>query len=182
MRVVEERAFSDGITAESLMEEAGEKIAAAVRQFEPEPGRCLVFFGKGHNGGDALVAARHLAAAGWNIELRPTFPWEDWSPLTACQHERLLAAIPPAGMRGTRARHEPLVILDGFYHFTRAQRVLIETLAEGGARMLAALTLPEAHEKRAHVFELTENTLAFLQETGFKPSKAVLDKDRKSVV
>ena len=37
------------------MEEAGAQIAAAVSQFFPEPGKCAVFFGKGHNGGDRQV-------------------------------------------------------------------------------------------------------------------------------
>ncbi|HZJ15358.1 MAG TPA: NAD(P)H-hydrate epimerase, partial [Chthoniobacteraceae bacterium] len=70
MKALEERAFAEGISAEALMDEAGRQIANAVMQFVPSAGRCLVFFGKGHNGGDALVAARHLAVAGWEIELR----------------------------------------------------------------------------------------------------------------
>ena len=67
MKALEERAFADGVTAEALMEEAGRKIAETVCQFYPFPGKCIVAFGKGHNGGDALVAARHLAEAGWTI-------------------------------------------------------------------------------------------------------------------
>ena len=61
MKALEQRAFADGISAETLMEEAGVEIAAAVRQFFHVAGKCVVAFGKGHNGGDALVAARHLA-------------------------------------------------------------------------------------------------------------------------
>ncbi len=38
MKALEERAFADGVSAETLMEEAGEKIALAVRQFLPEAG------------------------------------------------------------------------------------------------------------------------------------------------
>ena len=56
MKALEERAFADGVTAEKLMEEAGEKIALTVRQFFPAAGKCVVFFGKGHNGGDGFVA------------------------------------------------------------------------------------------------------------------------------
>jgi ADP-dependent NAD(P)H-hydrate dehydratase / NAD(P)H-hydrate epimerase len=83
MKEQEERAFQDGCTPEGLMEEAGLRIALAVRQFLPEPGRCAVFFGKGHNGGDALVAARHLAEAGWKIDLQPAFLRSAWAELTA---------------------------------------------------------------------------------------------------
>jgi NAD(P)H-hydrate epimerase len=113
MRALEERAFASGITAEALMEEAGEKIAEAVRQFVPQPGHCMVFFGKGHNGGDALVAARHLAAAGWRIELRAAFPEPDWSPLTRSRHERLLTVFPQASSPSERAARESFVLLDG---------------------------------------------------------------------
>ena len=74
MKEQEEQAFKDGCTPESLMEEAGARIALAVRKFAPAARRCDVFFGKGNNGGDALVAARHLAEAGWNINPAACFP------------------------------------------------------------------------------------------------------------
>lgn len=108
MREIEERTFADGITAETLMEEAGRKIAQAVVQFFSEPGRCFVFFGKGNNGGDALVAARHLAREGWEIEMRPAFPREKWGALTAAQHGRA-----PESKAASRLRRGPVAVLDG---------------------------------------------------------------------
>jgi NAD(P)H-hydrate epimerase len=111
MKALEERAFADGITAETLMDEAGRQIAGAVRQFAPSAGRCLVFFGKGHNGGDALVAARHLAAAGWHIELLPAFPAESWAELTARKHEQLRVAMGPGIDNGKGG--QLLIVLDG---------------------------------------------------------------------
>ena len=45
-------------------------------------GTCLVYAGKGHNGGDALVAAEFLQRAGWRIELRLPFPESECSELT----------------------------------------------------------------------------------------------------
>jgi NAD(P)H-hydrate epimerase len=106
MRALEERAFADGITAEALMEEAGAGIARVVRQFFPQPGRCVAVFGKGHNGGDALVAARYLAVAGWQVFLRPAFPEAQWAELTRIQHERL-NNLDGEGSEG------PVVVLDG---------------------------------------------------------------------
>jgi len=70
MRAAEEAAFARKISAETLMDEAGAGIARSILKFFPRPGRCLVFAGKGHNAGDALVAARWLAEAGWAIEPR----------------------------------------------------------------------------------------------------------------
>src|SRR6187399_2663616 len=114
MKALEERAFADGVTAEKLMEEAGEKIALAVRQFFRGAGKCVVFFGKGHNGGDALVAARHLAAWGWEVELHPAFPAETWSELTRRKHADYEAFA--GGLEETLWRQQrppAFIILDG---------------------------------------------------------------------
>ncbi len=71
------------------MEQAGEGIARAVAKFFPRPGNCLVFAGKGHNAGDAFVAARWLAEWGWQIETRLVFPEKDLSPLTSTKLREL---------------------------------------------------------------------------------------------
>ena len=105
MLEAEANAFAEGHTAEELMEQAGRQLAELVRQFHPSPGTCRVFFGKGHNAGDVLVAARHLAMDGWAIALDPVFPEASLSPLTATQ----LSRIPRSPLGKTR----PLVVLDG---------------------------------------------------------------------
>ncbi len=55
-----------GVSAESLMESAGREVAdGALRLLGGAYGRrAVVVCGKGNNGGDGLVAARHLDAAG----------------------------------------------------------------------------------------------------------------------
>ena len=116
MKALEERAFSSGVSADQLMEEAGLQIARAICQFFPEPGFCVVHFGKGHNGGDALVAARHLATLGWRIELRSPFPEDKWAELTAENHRKFIAAKREVRdidelIRGIRVR--PFIVLDG---------------------------------------------------------------------
>jgi ADP-dependent NAD(P)H-hydrate dehydratase / NAD(P)H-hydrate epimerase len=73
MRAAENSAFAKGISAEALMNTAGAGIAHAVRQFFPQPGRCLCFAGKGNNGGDALVAAAQLKRAGWHTDVHLSF-------------------------------------------------------------------------------------------------------------
>ena len=66
-RDLEKRIFADDEAAEwAAMQQAGAAVAtAALRDFEeiggfPPDGRVLVLVGKGHNGGDALIAARHV--------------------------------------------------------------------------------------------------------------------------
>ncbi|HEY5792568.1 MAG TPA: NAD(P)H-hydrate dehydratase [Chthoniobacterales bacterium] len=67
MKRAEAAAFARGVRVEDLMEPAGRGIAEVIRQFQPHPGTCVVFAGKGNNGGDARIAARHLEAWGWKI-------------------------------------------------------------------------------------------------------------------
>lgn len=107
MRALEQAAFARGIAAESLMEEAGAQIAHAVRQYFLRPGAAWIFYGKGHNGGDALVAARQLARAGWKIVLRPLErDLEKLSELTG----RKLAEL---SSTEEMPLHHPEIILDG---------------------------------------------------------------------
>ena len=81
MHDAENAAFARGISAEALMNQAGAGIARAVQQFFPRPGSCLVFSGKGNNGGDALVAAARLKRAGWHTDVHLSFPESQCSDL-----------------------------------------------------------------------------------------------------
>ena len=66
---VDRAAEKAGMAAAALMEMAGRAVAKAIRAEWPVAGRALILVGSGNNGGDGLVAARHLAAAGWSVEL-----------------------------------------------------------------------------------------------------------------
>src|SRR5437764_705613 len=81
MRDAENAAFARGISAEALMDQAGSGIAQAVQRFFPRPGYCLIFSGKGNNGGDALVAAARLKRAGWHTDVHLSFPEPQCSDL-----------------------------------------------------------------------------------------------------
>ncbi len=89
MRAAEEAAFARGVQVEALMDQAGGGVAQAVTKFFPKPGSCIVFAGKGHNAGDALVAAEHLRRLGWKIEVRLTFKAHDCSELMRKKLENL---------------------------------------------------------------------------------------------
>ena len=118
MRTAEEAAFARGITAEALMEQAGRGIAQAVAKFFPRAGQCIVFAGKGHNAGDAFVAARWLARAGWEIETRLIFPEEELSALTNTKLQELRESQSGRGLGNPIAAGAPgplrhSIILDG---------------------------------------------------------------------
>jgi hydroxyethylthiazole kinase-like uncharacterized protein yjeF len=116
MQALEQRAFAAGATAETLMEEVGRVMALAVQQFCPVPGRCAAVFGRGHNGGDALVAARYLSEAGWQVDLVPAYPASEWAPLTARKWDQAgrCSTLPPeAFARWRSTASTPCVLLDG---------------------------------------------------------------------
>ena len=108
MRATEQAAFARGVEVETLMDQAGAGVAAAVRQFFPKPGTCIVFAGKGHNGGDALVAAEHLRRVGWKIDSRLAYPGEECSELTRKKLQVLGETAAPAGDAGPQT-----IVLDG---------------------------------------------------------------------
>ncbi|PYK25295.1 MAG: NAD(P)H-hydrate epimerase, partial [Verrucomicrobia bacterium] len=89
MRASEEAAFARGVQVEALMDKAGAGVARAVTKFFPKPGTCIVFAGKGHNAGDALVAAEQLRRLRWKIEVRLAFKQEDCSQLLRRKLENL---------------------------------------------------------------------------------------------
>ncbi|HEV2046237.1 MAG TPA: NAD(P)H-hydrate dehydratase [Chthoniobacterales bacterium] len=111
MRAAEEAAFSRGVKVETLMDRAGAGVAHAIQQFFPNPGTCVVFAGKGHNGGDALVAATHLQRLGWTIDLRLPFPEENCGELTRKKLQAFRDAT-PSPSPGAK-RFPGTVVLDG---------------------------------------------------------------------
>lgn len=76
-----------GVPSLELMEAAGRAVAeAALERAGPGPAR--VVCGKGNNGGDGIVAARHLGAAGLEVELLLLAPAHELSPDAAANLER----------------------------------------------------------------------------------------------
>jgi NAD(P)H-hydrate epimerase len=113
MKALETRAFSEGVSADALMEEAGLQIARAVRQFFPKPGVCIAVFGKGNNGGDALVAARYLALWDWDVRLVAAYPDAEWGPLPKAKFSAAKQCRNGEPGQLGSISGDPLVILDG---------------------------------------------------------------------
>jgi NAD(P)H-hydrate epimerase len=66
MTAADQAAMLAGHPGTILMENAGSAVARAVRaRWSPRP--VAILCGPGNNGGDGLVAARHLAEAGWPV-------------------------------------------------------------------------------------------------------------------
>src|SRR3954452_2567018 len=73
MRAVDRWAIEvQGIAEAELMEAAGTALAEAVAALAPQ-GPVVILCGKGNNGGDGLVAARHLESMGFEVEALSIF-------------------------------------------------------------------------------------------------------------
>ena len=154
MRAAEEAAFASGVDVEALMDRAGAGVAAAVRKFFPQPGRAIIFVGKGHNGGDALVAAAVLKEAGWEIDLRLIFPEEDLAELTRKKLDQfrsdVLPHVPFVGPAD--ARSSELVVLDGLLGL--GSKHLLREPVRAAAQEINRLR----REKNAFIFALDQPT------------------------
>ena len=92
MRAVDRWAIEDqGVPSLELMEAAGGAVARAVASLSPE-GPVRVVCGKGNNGGDGLVAARHLAETGFDVEALLLAPSAELSSDAAANLDRFPAA------------------------------------------------------------------------------------------
>jgi NAD(P)H-hydrate epimerase len=89
MRAADAWAIGDaGVPSLELMEAAGAALAEAVRE-HTGPGPVRVVCGKGNNGGDGLVAARHLAETGHEVETLLLWPAGELSDDAATNLTRL---------------------------------------------------------------------------------------------
>lgn len=151
----------------AAMQAAGSALARAIQRDALEIGglgdaaRLLILFGKGHNGGDALLAATHLldALPAAHADLLPVFGEGALRPLAARAWRELLgrhhartrvlpprAPIPPADF-----------VLDGVFGFQfRAPAIppvaaLLEAVNAAHIRFRAAVDLPSADLFQADV-------------------------------
>lgn len=79
MREIEQRCAQGGLPTEKLMENAGLAVAQEIRKYlgGVEEKSLLVLVGPGNNGGDGLVAARHLHSWGAKVRLYLASPRSD---------------------------------------------------------------------------------------------------------
>jgi ADP-dependent NAD(P)H-hydrate dehydratase / NAD(P)H-hydrate epimerase len=106
MQQLEAAAFATDTTPAALMQQAGEGIAQVIAKHFLRPGLAILYLGKGHNAGDALVSGLLLARLGWRLALRLAFPPSELKPLTR-QHLTALephATLWPGDMADTLAR------------------------------------------------------------------------------
>jgi NAD(P)H-hydrate epimerase len=96
------------IKSQELMERAGEGLAEVVARRAPG-GRVTIVCGKGNNGGDGLVAARLLRAAGRDVEVHLVWPAEWIGDEAQAQLKRLPGDKPIAFEPGRLSKANVIV-------------------------------------------------------------------------
>ncbi len=81
---------SFGIPGETLMEIAGGRATDLIMAELPRPATVLFVCGKGNNAGDALVIARLMLSAGYNVEIFPVLGSDGFSPDAQLNFDRLM--------------------------------------------------------------------------------------------
>jgi NAD(P)H-hydrate epimerase len=95
----EQEAFRSGISAAALMEAAGFAMGRRIVEIYPRAHDFLVFVGKGNNGGDGLVVARHLLREAKNVRVVLAAPEEQLGELPIAQLAKLRAEFAGAPVR-----------------------------------------------------------------------------------
>ncbi|MFI0347668.1 MAG: NAD(P)H-hydrate dehydratase [Chthoniobacterales bacterium] len=137
MQQLEQSAFLRGVKPADLMKEAGYGIARVVQQFFPQSGTCIVYCGKGHNAGDALVAARYLAKRGWKILVRLAFSKEELAPLTRLQLEKIANKI----QRSKKKRNSDIKD-DSFFPYSKPDPICYPLVQLDGLLGIGACGVP----------------------------------------
>lgn len=124
MREIDEKANAGGLSTATMMENAGRAVAEEIgRRLETEGQEILVLVGPGNNGGDGLVAARHLHDSGAKVSL---YLWK-----RKIREDEVFALTQERDIPCLRARDDP--DFAGLRHLlSKAQLIIDALLGTGG--------------------------------------------------
>ena len=122
IKVDEELMGPLGFSVDQLMELAGLSVACSLADVYDKRNKILVFCGPGNNGGDGLVAARHLHHFGYDVSV--CYPKQTDRQLykNLVIQCKALKTIPfldvPASLQYLSANQDRLIILDAIFGFS----------------------------------------------------------------
>ncbi|CAN5762345.1 hypothetical protein BH24CHL8_BH24CHL8_08990 [soil metagenome] len=139
MRGADLRTQRLGTPGDRLMEEAGIAVAAAVRALlasaeRPAGAVALILCGPGNNGGDGLVAARHLAAAGHRVAAVLVSSEAEPSTRDAARNWQRLAAVTLVERIHAATPREVHILLSGVEKAAVVVDALLGTGVKGALR------------------------------------------------
>jgi NAD(P)H-hydrate epimerase len=126
------------IALAQMMENAGRSLAVLARRLlsgDAQKQRVLVIAGSGGNGGGGMAAARHLAVAGSDVEVRLAAPPKRLAPVPKWQHSALRAIGVPVDFRPGERLPEAALVIDAALGYRQRAAPAGEA-----ARLIHALT------------------------------------------
>ena len=93
IRVIEENTQQLGIPLLVLMENAGKCVADLVNELSDKKEKVCILAGKGGNGGDAFVSARHLLSYGYDVTILELYEKEKVSHPDAIRNMQVLTSM-----------------------------------------------------------------------------------------
>lgn len=135
MRALEAQCMAQGISLDRLMENAGQRVARRASDLlggEPKGEHVTVLVGPANNGGDGLVAARHLDDWGARVHVFLCAPRPESDPKLAALREHVVDIVDMASDDGTPALAKALatsrVVIDAVLGAAHPRRDIVGTL------------------------------------------------------
>ena len=113
MTQIESQLFARGMPVAALMEKAALSCASVIKQLY-SPCQVGVLVGPGHNGGDALVVARELWLADYDVQIYSPFPKLKELTQQHADYARSLGIPFPPELEALETRE---LLIDGFFGF-----------------------------------------------------------------
>lgn len=170
MVALEQEAIRRGISSDAMMENAGLGVAQAARRHlgSIAGSKVAVLVGPGNNGGDGLVAARHLRRWGAEVTACILASRPDHDPKLESARQYGVAVV-PLHQEST----SPLASLDEV--FSGARMVIDAVLGTGRARPLEGLLRDASTHLKAHPSRGRMTILALDMPTGLDSDTGAVD-------
>lgn len=141
-----------GISLVRMLENAGRNLALLARRQlggDVAGRRVRVLAGRGGNGGGGLVAARHLAAAGAQVEVRLSGPPEELAPAPADERAILGRIGVPVAVGPARPGRDPELVIDALLGYSQQgepRGTTAELIESAAGRRVLSLDVPSGLE------------------------------------
>jgi len=145
MRAVDANAMALGVTELQLMESAGRGLAEII--LAEDPGRVLLLCGRGNNGGDGMVAARHLC----RTVLTDVCYLDNGPRSSACEHQLLTLAHARIPLHPFSSRDDTEALSQVFEKADVVIDALLGTGVRGTAREPIRTCIAMANATRAKI-------------------------------
>lgn len=167
-----------------VLETAGRSVASLARK-DAKPDRAVALVGKGGNGGIGLATARHLALAGWEVDVALAAPAETLLPASwlGLQILKAMGARVVEGREAKSAIREAGLVLDGLLGFNargapRPPMDSLVTAANAAAARRVSVDMPTGVDPSGGLFSKEPVRAEATVMVGFPKKGAIAEEAR----